>query len=195
MAAPAVPTTPVVLETPRLLLRQWRDDDYDSFVAMDGDAHVREFLLPRDDPSASITLANRCRAGIAERGWGFWALETKADGAFIGFAGLSIPGVALPFSPCVEIGWRLAFPAWGRGYATEAATEALRFGFDRLGLERIVAFTANGNVRSRRVMERLGMKYVGAFDHPSLPVGSPLRGHCWYVADGQKENHGKAADG
>ena len=101
---------------------------------------------------------------------------------FVGFVGLAVPGFQAPFTPCVEIGWRLAVEHWGHGYATEAARAALDCGFQRLGLEEIVAFTVPANRRSRRVMERLGMTWSAAddFDHPRLPPGHPLRRHVLY---------------
>lgn len=104
----------------------------------------------------------------------------KADGSFIGFVGLNVPTAALPFSPCTEIGWRLGFDHWGHGFASEAAREALRVGFEVLGLEEIVSFTAIANRRSRAVMERIGMTQSSMFEHPSVPIGSALRAHCLY---------------
>lgn len=128
----------------------------------------------------SDAIAARCEALIRERGWGFWAAELKASRAFIGFVGLNSPAADLPFSPCVEVGWRLAFSHWGKGLASEAARGALRVGFESLGLNEIVSFTAVGNFRSRAVMERLGMFESGTFEHPHLPEGSSLRLHCLY---------------
>ena len=168
---------PRALETARLRLRQWRDEDREPFFRLTSDPEVmRHFpsVLTRPESDAMV---RRLEDLIAQRGWGFWALETKADGACIGFTGLHIPVPDLPFGPCVEIGWRLAREAWGRGYATEAAREALRFGFEELGCREIVAFTAVGNLRSRKVMERLGTIHQGGFDHPKIPAGSPLRRH------------------
>lgn len=109
-------------------------------------------------------------------------MERRADGEFLGFVGLAVPSFAAPFTPCIEVGWRLAPEAWGHGYATEGAREAVRFGFERLGLAQIVSFTVPANVRSRAVMERLGMTHDPAddFDHPNLPVGHPLRSHVLY---------------
>jgi RimJ/RimL family protein N-acetyltransferase len=170
------------LETPRLYLRQWRDSDLAPFARLNADAEVMEFFPSRLDRQASDAMAGRIRAKIAERGWGLWAVEARASGEFIGFVGLQPPAAKLPFSPCIEIGWRLARACWGKGYATEAARESLRFGFEELGLDEIVSFTALGNRRSRAVMERIGMVEdpAGAFDHPSVPEGSPVRAHCLY---------------
>ena len=128
----------------------------------------------------SDALADRLEGLIAERGWGFWAVEVKDSGAFAGFTGLHTPKAELPFSPCVEIGWRMLPEFWDKGYATEAAREALRVGFSELNLPEIVSFTALPNTRSWAVMERLGMRRDPAtFEHPDVPEG-PLRTHCLY---------------
>jgi RimJ/RimL family protein N-acetyltransferase len=130
---------------------------------------------------ASDAMLDSFRSQIEERGWSNWAVEVAATGEFIGFVGLTVPRRALPFTPCVEIGWRLSREHWGRGYATEGAREALRAGFERLGLEEIVSFTALANVRSRRVMERIGMRDAREdFEHPAVPEGHWLRPHCLY---------------
>lgn len=169
------------LETPRLLLRQWRDADYAPFAALNADPAVMEFFPEPLERSASDALAHRCRALIEERGWGVWAVELKSEGHFIGSTGLHVPAADLPCSPCVEVGWRLARAAWGKGYATEAASAALRFGFTVVALPEIVAFTALGNVRSQAVMERLGMRRdQNTFQHPAVPEASQLREHCLY---------------
>ena len=166
--------------TARLLLRQWRSSDRSPFAELNGDRRVMEFfpsILTREQSDA---MADRCESLIDECGWGFWAVELKADRSFIGFVGLNVPTANLPFLPCTEIGWRLAFDYWGHGFATEAAREALRVGFEVLGLEEIVSFADVSNRRSRAVMERLGMKESGCFQHPSLPVDSALSEHCLY---------------
>jgi len=173
--------TCIEAETARLRLRQWRDADYLPFARLNADPEVMQYFLATLGRAESDAMADRCRQSIATLGWGLWAVERKDDGAFIGFVGLNEPAAALPFSPCVEIGWRLARAAWGQGYASEAAREALRVGFEQLRLDEIVSFTALGNRRSRAVMERLGMREDGqAFEHPSVPEGHPLRPHCLY---------------
>jgi RimJ/RimL family protein N-acetyltransferase len=133
-------------------------------------------------PAQSDALAQRIEEDLSRHGFGLWALELPGVAPFAGYVGLSIPRFQAPFTPCVEIGWRLARAHWGQGYATEAAGAALAFGFDRLGLREILSFTVPGNVRSRRVMERLGMSHDPSddFDHPSLPEGHPLRRHLLY---------------
>jgi RimJ/RimL family protein N-acetyltransferase len=177
-----MPTTLIEFDTDRLRLRQWRESDGAPFAAMAADPRVMEFLLPLPTRADSDALIERVRIRIAENGWGLWAVEHKATGEFIGFTGLNVPVAALPFSPCVEIGWRFARHTWGQGFATEAARGALQVGFERLGFDEIVAFTAIGNLRSAAVMERLGMHedVAGAFDHPLVPEGHPLRHHRLY---------------
>lgn len=171
----------IELETERLRLRQWLPIDREPFAALNADPSVMEFFPAPLDRAASDAMADRCQSLIAERGWGFWAVEVKAVSQFIGFAGLHIPASELPFSPCVEVGWRLAFPYWGQGFASEAARAAVRAGFELLALPEIVSFTAVGNIRSRAVMERLGMQEdAETFDHPQLPPGHALRRHCLY---------------
>jgi RimJ/RimL family protein N-acetyltransferase len=172
--------TTIELETERLLLRGWRMDDYDAFARLNADPQVMACfpsLLNRSDSNA---MADRIRALMAERGWGFWAVELKGGAPFIGFTGLNVPTTALPFSPCVEIGWRLAAEFWGRGYASEAGHAALHAAFDHLQLPEIISFTAVGNRRSVRVMERLGMEESGCFEHPDVAPDSPLRDHILY---------------
>jgi RimJ/RimL family protein N-acetyltransferase len=169
------------LATPRLRLRQWRDTDLAAFAALNADPEVMAYFPNVLERQASDAMAARCRRLIDERGWGFWAVELKSSGEFIGFIGLHVPADELPFSPCVEIGWRLASAHWGHGYASEGARAALRFGFGILGLDEIVSFTALCNTRSRAVMERIGMRYRGeTFAHPALPDGHRLRSHCLY---------------
>ncbi|WP_323845943.1 GNAT family N-acetyltransferase [Microbulbifer magnicolonia] len=168
-------------QTERLLLRQWRDCDREPFAAMNADPRVMEFFPAILDRAASDAAVDRGSAHIAEYGWGFWAAERREDGKFIGFVGLKHAPAELPFSPCVEIGWRLAVPYWGCGYAGEAATATLRVAFEQLQLAEVVSFTALQNIRSQRVMQRLGMREDPlTFEHPLVPLGSPLRRHCLY---------------
>jgi RimJ/RimL family protein N-acetyltransferase len=170
------------LHTPRLLLRPWRDEDADAFAAMSADPAVMEFLGPMQDRAAIDAIIGRIRAHFAEHGFGWWAAELRATGAFIGFIGLSHVAFEAHFTPAVEIGWRLAGAHWGRGYATEGARAALEAGFTQLRLSEIAAMTVPANARSRRVMERIGMTHdpVDDFDHPRLADGDPLRRHVLY---------------
>ncbi|HSU04238.1 MAG TPA: GNAT family N-acetyltransferase [Acetobacteraceae bacterium] len=170
--------------TDRLRLRRWRDDDRPAFAALNADPRVMEFFPARLDRAASDAIVDRIEAHFAKHGFGFWAVEVPALTSFIGFIGLGVPRFEAHFTPCVEIGWRLAHAYWGRGYAPEGAHCALAHGFSVLGLGEIVSITPHGNRRSRSVMERIGMHrdVDGDFDHPALPVGHALRRHVLYRA-------------
>jgi len=171
-----------MIRTERLILREWRDADLEPFAALNGDRRVMEFFPAPLDRTASDAFAIRIRKEFALHPFGRWAVEAPGVAPFIGFVGLSVPNFTAFFTPCVEIGWRLAFSHWGKGYATEAARAAIDFGFKSAGLPEIVSFTTPLNVRSVRVMEKLGMKRNPAedFDHPALPVGHRLRRHALY---------------
>jgi len=173
---------PRELRTDRLLLRRWLPADREPFAALNADPEVAEFLPAALTGGASDALAARIQAHFEAHGFGLWAVEAPGVAPFLGFTGLSIPGFQAPFTPCVEIGWRLAARFWGRGYATEAARAALAFGFESLRLPEIVSFTVPGNLRSQRVMEKIGMRRDpdDDFDHPALPEGHPLRRHVLY---------------
>lgn len=170
------------IRTERLLLRRWLASDRGPFAAMNADAQVRKYfpaVLSRAESDASVA---RIAAHFEEHGYGFWAVEIPGIAPFAGMVGLAFVSFTAPFAPCVEIGWRLAVPYWGHGYATEAARAALAFGFDELQLDEIVSFTVPTNLPSRRVMERIGMTHNPAddFDHPSVSEGHPLRRHVLY---------------
>jgi len=171
-----------IIDTDRLVLRRWSPDDLEPFAALNADPRVMEFFpatLTKAETEAMIRLLEE-RMDL--NGFGFWAAELKETQELVGFVGLNVPGIPLPFSPCVEIGWRLAHQFWGQGLAQEAARASLQYGFQRLGLNEIVAFTATDNMRSRRVMENLGMLYdpQDDFDHPKIAEGQPLRRHVLY---------------
>ncbi|MEO5883312.1 MAG: GNAT family N-acetyltransferase [Caldimonas sp.] len=172
---------PIEFETPRLRLRRWRESDLEPFAALNADPRVMEFFPALQSYAASVASIDAWQTQFASKGWSNWAAELKASGEFIGFVGLSVPRRPLPCSPCVEIGWRLAHAHWGLGLATEAAQGALAVGFELLGLSEIVSFTAVGNLRSRAVMERIGMNNASEdFEHPGVPEGHTLRLHCLY---------------
>ena len=170
------------LRTERLRLRGWLDADRSPFASLNADPEVMAHFPSILSRAASERLVDAVSDGWVANGFGLWALERLADRMFLGFTGLSRPSFEAHFTPAVEIGWRLARTAWGRGYATEAAAIALRFGFEEIGLEEIVSFTVPANVRSRAVMERLGMRRDPAddFDHPKVPEGHRLRRHVLY---------------
>jgi RimJ/RimL family protein N-acetyltransferase len=163
----------------RVTLRHWRDEDVEPFAAMNADPRVMEFLpspLSREEAAAMIA---KMTARLESQGWGHWALDV--GGHCIGFIGLSAPNFEAAFTPCIEVGWRLAHEAWGHGYATEGARLALDHGFRVLGMEEIVSFTTIANLRSRKVMERLGMTRdpTEDFGHPRL-IGHRLQRHVLY---------------
>jgi len=169
------------LRTPRLLLRYWREADLEPFAAMNADSEVMRYYPAPLTREESDSLATKARAELETSGWGLWAVE-RDDGSFIGYVGLADRRSTAHVVPAVEVGWRLARENWGRGYATEAARAAVAYGFDEVGLDEIVSFTAVVNLRSRRVMERLGMTHDPGddFEHPLLPEGHLLRPHVLY---------------
>ncbi|WP_025129255.1 GNAT family N-acetyltransferase [Pseudomonas sp. PH1b] len=170
------------LESARLLLRQWRDDDLPAFAAMCADPQVMRYFPAPLSRLESAALIGRIRGQFAEHGFGVWALERKDTGAFIGFTGLGVVGFEASFTPAVEIAWRLAREHWGLGYASEAAWTALRCAFDRLTLDEVVAFTTLGNLPSQKVMQAIGMQHAAEedFEHPNLAGDHPLREHVLY---------------
>jgi RimJ/RimL family protein N-acetyltransferase len=171
------------LRTPRLLLRRWRDDDLAPFAALNADPVVMEHFPAPLDRAQSDALVTHIESGFDRDGFGLWAVEGAEEplaGRLLGFVGLMV-AEGFRFSPTVEVGWRLARTAWGRGYATEAAVAAIDSGRG-LGVGEVVSFTAQVNARSQRVMQRLGMVRDPAddFDHPRLAEDSPLRRHVLY---------------
>lgn len=171
-----------ILETERLILRQWRDDDVAPFAAMNADPQVTAALGIKPDPSGTKALVERISAGFQQNGFGLWAVEVRGIAPFIGFTGLSIPRFEAPFMPAVEVGWRLAFAHWGKGYATEGARAAVNFGFNTVGLAEIVSFASAANIRSHAVMKRLGMRYDSRddFNYPGIDLADPLARHLLY---------------
>jgi 3-dehydroquinate dehydratase/shikimate dehydrogenase len=174
-----------MIKTPRLILRPWQEEDLHPFALMNGDPRVMEYfpsILSREE---SDQLAMRIQSKMENKGWGFWVASLADTQEFIGFIGLNellSANFPVPFAPAIEIGWRLAYPFWNKGYATEGAKAALHYGFETLHLNEIVSFTAVENVRSRQVMERIGMTHHATddFDHPSLPEGHRLKRHVLY---------------
>ena len=181
-------TSSLTLCGPRVRLRQWTDADFASFAMLNDDPQVMHYLIARLTRDESDAFARRIRADIEAEGSGLWALEVPQLG-FAGFVGLSsrVPFELPPLPGLLpqprEIGWRLARAAWGFGYATEGAAVALRHAFEVLRLPQVVSFTAIDNLRSRAVMERIGLSLRGEFDHPRLAQGHPLRRHVLYAGD------------
>lgn len=166
------------LESARVRLRQWHVLDRAPFARLNADPCVMRYYPAPLESAESDALADKCAALIAQHGWGFWACELKSSYTFLGFVGLHrVEG--LPFSPAIEIGWRLAHDHWGQGYATEAAQTAMTFAFEQLNTPEVVSFAVVDNRRSRAVMERLGMRESGHFEHPRVAEG-PLKTHVLY---------------
>jgi RimJ/RimL family protein N-acetyltransferase len=151
---------------------------------MNADPRVMEHFPSMPSVEQSNAMVDRFEQRLAECGHGHWAVEVAASGAFIGFTGLwpVPPGIEVPASevPPIEIGWRLAAEAWGRGYATEAARAALATAFEQVGLDLVVSFTALSNLRSQAVMRRIGLRELGRFSHPRIDAASPLAPHVLY---------------
>jgi ribosomal-protein-alanine N-acetyltransferase len=162
-------TEPVKLRTARLILRPWREADRPGFRMLNADPDVMRFFPRPLSAERSDAIMEAWQEHIDHHGWGFWAVEQASDGAFVGAVGIAHATFAAPFTPTVEIGWRLAKPYW-------------RFGFRELALPEIVAFTLPTNLPSRRVMERLGMSWNPSddFEHPSVEPGHPMRHHVLY---------------
>ena len=174
-----------MIETERLILRAFRDEDRAPFAALNADPRVAEWLGGPIDRAASDALVDRVNAHIAEHGFGFWAAERRSDGVLVGMIGLGVvKPEALPVGPAVEIGWRLIHDAWGGGYATEGASAALGWGFANLDVPEVIAFTGRTNLKSQAVMRRVGMTPDPArdFDHPRLAEDHPLRRHVVFAA-------------
>ncbi len=175
---PGLPT----IDTERLRMRPWRDEDRPAFAELNADPRVMEHLHALLSRSESDELLDRIEEHFERHGFGFWAVEPLEAPRLSGFVGLSIPRFDLHFTPCVEVGWRLAHQDWGKGFATEAARAALAFGFEQLDLDEIVSFTIPANQRSRRVMERIGMTHDPSddFDHPMFEPSHRLSRHVLY---------------
>lgn len=172
------------IRTDRLLLRRWRDEDRAPFAVMGADPEVMRYFPALLTRAESDALAARADASFDTRGYGLWALEHRASGAFLGFTGLAPMPAGVPGAGGVEVGWRLAREAWGQGYATEAASAAVAFAFNDLQLDEINSITAVINTPSRAVMVRIGMSPADEFEHPRVAVGSPLRPHVRYLLAG-----------
>lgn len=172
----------MILQTERLLLRRWQESDYEPFAALNADPEVMRHFPKTLSPEETRALIQRIENRFEEDSFGLWAVEVTDSGEFIGFVGLWRPTFEAHFTPCVEIGWRLARHSWGNGFAPEAAREVLKYAFDNIGLDEIVAMTAVPNKNSMRVMEKIGMirDPQDNFKHPFLEDGHPLQEHVLY---------------
>lgn len=179
------------LKTKRLLLRQWKEEDFEPFAKLNADPRVMEYFPSTLTKKESDQLARKAQSDIEKHGWGLWAVSVLDGPGFIGFIGLNPVDFPVHFAPAVEVGWRLAHEYWGKGYATEGAKACLNYGFTSLKLPEIVSFTSAKNLRSIAVMQRLGMHHnpEDDFDHPKLPEGHPLRSHVLYRLSRGEYNH------
>ena len=174
------------LETERLILREWRPEDLAGMYALNQDPRVMEHYPGLKTLKETEDFINIVKAHFSKYGYGMYAVEVKNQSPFIGFVGLNHVAFTAPFTPAVEIGWRLAADEWGKGYATEAARCVLNEAFNQLGLKEVVAFTAVDNTRSRHVMEKLGFAHdsEGDFDHPFVPKEHRVCRHVLYRLKG-----------
>lgn len=178
----------VFIETNQLLLRQWELEDLSAYASMNADPNVMEHFPTILSKEESWNHLQNMQAEIQEKGYGLFALELKKEGCLVGFTGLSFPKFEAEFTPCVEIGWRIASAYWRRGYAFEAATACLNFAFNKIGLTEIFSFTATNNLPSENLMKKLGMQKWGEFDHPKLPMGHALSRHVVYSINKSKKD-------
>lgn len=177
-----------VIKTKRLILRPWQQEDLEPFAQLNSDPRVMEYFPSTLNRQESDNLAKRISDKLEEQGWGLWAVSVPDVAEFIGFIGLAEPSFNAHFTPAVEVGWCLAYDFRGKGYATEGASACLKYGFETLNLKEIVSFTVVQNMRSRSVMERIGMNCdpKDDFDHPKLPEDHRLRRHVLYRLEAQK---------
>ena len=168
------------IETPRLILRDWKEEDIPVFARLNSDDRVMEFFLNKLSYQETLDFYNRIRKEFASRGYGLYAVEKKEDHTFIGYVGLHDVTFDVDFAPAVEIGWRLAPEAWNQGYATEAASACLEYAKTTLGLEELYSFTSLPNKRSERVMQKIGMVKDKEFNHPLVSPDHPLYRHILY---------------
>lgn len=177
----------IEIKTDRIRLRQWRKTDWPEFAKLNADPEVMQYFPKPLSTEESNNMANKIRNLIAGRGWGMWAAEEVKQRKFMGFVGLNTPTQDLPFTPCVEIGWRLAKNFWGHGYATEAGQVVLKVAFETLKLPQVFSFTSVANKKSQAVMKRLKMVNTGNnFEHPDVPLGNPLREHVLFKINKQQ---------
>ncbi|MDP4094948.1 MAG: GNAT family N-acetyltransferase [Bacillota bacterium] len=173
----------VYIETERLLLRDWKEQDLVEFREMNKDSRVMKFFPKTLTDDETDSFYSRIEEEFKNYGYGLYAVETKQDNSFIGFTGFHWATFNSQFTPCIEIGWRLKFDAWGNGYATEGAKACLKYGFETLKLTDIYSFTSKINLQSENVMKKIGMTKAMEFEHPNIVEGSPLRRHVLYVVN------------
>lgn len=169
-----------IITTKRLKLRLWGDEDVEAFIKLNEDEEVMRFFPTTQTKEQTLAQIARIKTHFTNHNYGLYALERIDKGEFIGYTGFAHPTFTSYFTPCVEIGWRLSKENWNKGFATEAASACLQHGFSALGFEEIYSFTATINLPSIRVMEKIGLKKQGLFEHPALPEGHKLKTHVLY---------------
>lgn len=176
------PSSTLIIPTTRLILRQWKEEDVEPFAILNADPRVMEYFPSVKSFEESVKEYEMILAHFKKYGYGWWAVSEIDKVNFIGFIGLRYIDFPSSFTPAVEIGWRLAYNYWKKGYATEGARAALEYGFKTLKLSEIISFTSTSNIRSQAVMKRIGMHHYPKddFDNPKLPEGHPLRRHALY---------------
>jgi len=170
----------VAIETQRLLLRRWQKSDLDAFTLMNANPDVMRYFPNALHAEETKSFYDSIQQEFSEYGYGLYAVEEKDNGCFIGFIGFHRAIFDADFCPCIEIGWRLDNQYWNKGYATEGAKACLKHGFENLAFDEVVSFTAVENKPSQRVMQKVGMRFEGYFDHPKVAVNHPLRSHVLY---------------
>lgn len=168
------------IETERLLLRRWQEQDLEVFIHMNQDAEVMRYFPNTQDTAQTVQFYEKIVQEFAEYGYGLYAAEEKSSGKFIGFIGFHRADLAVDFCPCIEIGWRLDKQYWGRGYATEGAKACLKHGFEKLCFDQVYSFTSIENIASQRVMQKLGLQLKQYFAHPQVPENHSLKPHVCY---------------
>lgn len=171
---------PCIISTERLCLRKWIESDIEVFIKMNSDPEVMKYFPQLSNEAETLAMVNRINIAFDKHGFGLWAVENKITKEFLGFTGFMIPQFESFFTPCVEIGWRFKNESWGQGFATEAAKACIDYGFHNLGFNKIVSFTSALNLKSERVMQRIGMTYVCSFDHPKIEKENQLCRHVLY---------------
>jgi len=170
----------VDIESKRLLLRRWQESDIEAFISMNADTTVMRYFPAPLSAEETTTFYDSIQQEFSEYGYGLYAVEEKDSGCFLGYIGFHWSRFDMDFCPCVEIGWRLEERYWGKGYATEGAIACLKHGFEKLGFDEVVGFTAVENIASQRVMQKIGMQFERCFEHPGIAEGHPLRPHVFY---------------
>ena len=169
------------ITTPRLQLRLWKEDDISALIQMNQDKEVMKYFLDTLNEEQSISFYHRVQAHFKENGFGLFVVEDQLNKDFLGYTGFMIANFESEFTPCVEIGWRFNKKYWGNGFATEAAKACLEYGFTQLGFDKVYSFTSTLNKKSEAVMQRIGMRKIGEFEHPKITTDHPLCLHVNYM--------------